>query len=281
MADRHYFFVCGAPKSGTTWLQRVLDAHPQVQCSGEGHFIERFSNPLAKLVRNYAEHMNLVAGRVYEGQPYYPPMTQADFDRIVRGFIIDRLMTRKPGAEIRWIGDKTPRYTNNLPALLRLFPHARFINIVRDPRDVAMARMHQARRAGMAERVAEGTAERIRFIRDGGADWARCVAPVEAFMAEHPGILHTLKYEAMIADPAGEARKLFRFLGARHDDALVARVVEATSFEALSGRKPGEEHPTAFMRKGVAGDWVGKLEPEALAALDETCGDLMRAHDYS
>jgi len=262
-------------------LQRVLDAHPQIQCSGEGHFIERFSAPLAKIMRHYSEHRTLVAERVYEGAAYYPPLVQADLDRIVRAFITEQLMTRKPGPEVQWIGDKTPRYTGSLPALLRLFPSARFFNILRDPRDVAMARMHQARRAGVAERVAEGTAERIRFVREGGEDWLKCVSPVEAFTAQHPGILHSLKYEDMLTDPAGEASKMFRFLGVRHDDDLVARVVAETSFEAMSGRKPGEEHPSAFLRKGVAGDWIGKLEPEALAAIEETCGRLMRAHGYS
>ena len=28
MTTPNVFFVCGSPKSGTTWLQRVLDAHP-------------------------------------------------------------------------------------------------------------------------------------------------------------------------------------------------------------------------------------------------------------
>ena len=280
MAEKQLLFVCGAPKSGTTWLQRVLDAHPQIQCSGEGHFVERFTVPLAQVMRDYAGHMNLVADRVYEGKPYYPPLVQDDLDRLGRSFILGRLMTRNPGAEVRWIGDKTPRYTNHLATLQRLFPHARFINIVRDPRDVAMARMHQARRAGIAERVAEGTPERAQFIREGGEDWARCVAPIAPFAAAHPGALHNLKYEEMIGDPAGEARRIFRFLGVRHDDALLARITSETSFEAQSGRKPGEEHPTSFLRKGVAGDWVGRLEPEALQALDEACGDLMRTYGY-
>jgi len=280
MADKQIFFVCGAPKSGTTWLQRVLDAHPQLQCSGEGHFIERFTVPLAKVMREYAAHMDLVAGRVYEGKPYYPPVGQADLDRIARGFILERLMARRPGPEVRWIGDKTPRYTNHLPALLRIFPQARFINIVRDPRDVAMARMHQARRAGIGERVAEDSPERIGFIRDGGLDWANCVSPIGPFAAANPGLLHNLKYEEMIADPAGEARKLFRFLGVRDQEGVVADVVRQTSFEAMTGRKPGEEHPTSFLRKGVAGDWVGRLEPEALRALDEACGGLMREYGY-
>ena len=45
------FFVCGAAKSGTTWLQRILDAHPETRCSGEGHFITRFSHPASEVIR--------------------------------------------------------------------------------------------------------------------------------------------------------------------------------------------------------------------------------------
>ena len=280
MADKQIFFVCGAPKSGTTWLQRVLDAHPQVQCSGEGHFIERFTVPLAGVLRDYAAHMNLIAGRVYEGQPYYPPIEQEYLDRIARGFILDRLMRRKPGTGVRWIGDKTPRYTGHVPQLLRLFPRARFINIVRDPRDVAMARMHQARRGGLSEKVAEDSPERTEFIRQGGLDWARNVAPIAPFAVDNPDLLYSLRYEEMIGDPVGEARKIYRFLGVRHDDAVVGQVVKTTSFEAQSGRKPGEEHPTSFLRKGVAGDWIGRLEDSALQALDEACGDLMHQYGY-
>jgi hypothetical protein len=281
MAELNYFFVCGAAKSGTTWLQRTLDAHPEVQCSGEGHFIERFSVPLAKVLREYAEQMTVVSRLVYEDAPVYPPIVQDDLDRVVRNFIIERLMKRQPKDGVRWIGDKTPRYTHCLPALLRIFPKARIINIVRDPRDVAMARMHHARRSGVPERVAEGTPERLNFIGDSGQAWRQSVAPVEAFARDHPGVVHTLRYEDMIAAPVEQAQALFRFLDVQHDTALMERVTAATSFEAMSGRKPGEEHPTSFLHKGVAGDWIGRLEPEALALLQESCGELMRAKGYA
>ena len=74
------FFVCGAPKSGTTWLQRLLDAHPQVACAGEGHFIERFTAPLSQLVSSYNRQMLLEVEEVYEGRPAYGPVNQAEFD---------------------------------------------------------------------------------------------------------------------------------------------------------------------------------------------------------
>jgi len=277
----NYFFVCGAPKSGTTWLQRVLDAHPEVCCSGEGHFIERFSVPVAKVVRDYNEHINFVAHRVYEGKPYYEPMDQEAFDELMRAFIVGRLMTRRPGPEVRWLGDKTPRYTKHLKGLKRLFPDAKFINIVRDPRDVAMSRLHQAHRAGMGHLQDPGAPEAVEFVRAGGRDWMASVQPVTVFAEANPGRLHGLGYEAMIADPAAEARKLFAFLGVSTEARVIDEVVRTTSFEAQSGRKPGEEDPNSFMRKGVAGDWIGRLPPPALEALDEVCGDLMRQFGYA
>jgi hypothetical protein len=280
MAEKQIFFVCGAPKSGTTWLQRVLDAHPEISCSGEGHFIERFAIPLSNVMRDYVAHMTLVATRVYEGEPYYPPIKSPDFDRIVHSFIIDRLMSRQPGPEVCWIGDKTPRYTGVLPMLLRICPDARFINIVRDPRDVALSRLHQAKRAKLEGLTVMGTPERTNFIREGGLDWVRNVEPIDAFTKAHPSRLHNLRYEDMVGDPAWEARRAFGFLGVSTESKLVADIVDRTSFQALSGRKPGEEHPTSFLRKGMAGDWREALEPEGQRALEEVCGPLMRQHGY-
>ncbi|HWI87154.1 MAG TPA: sulfotransferase [Sphingomonas sp.] len=278
--ERQVFFVCGAPKSGTTWLQRLLDAHPEILCSGEGHFIEHFSIPLAKVMRDYAGKMRLVADRVYEGEPYYTRLEQDALDRLVRTFVIDRLLSRDPGPEVRWIGDKTPRYATYLPHLMRIFPDARFINIVRDPRDVALSRLHQAKRAGREGLTIAGTAERSAFIRDGGLDWVRNVEPIAPFAIAHPGRLHSIRYEDMIADPAREAGRLFAFLGASTDRNLIDDAVAKTSFEALSGRKPGEEHPTSFLRKGIAGDWVGGLEHSAIAVLEQVAGPLMRTLGY-
>ncbi len=35
------FFIVGASRSGTTWLQRTLNTHPEVLCKGEGAFFGR------------------------------------------------------------------------------------------------------------------------------------------------------------------------------------------------------------------------------------------------
>lgn len=281
MDDLQVFFVCGAPKSGTTWLQRMLDAHPEVCCSGEGHFIERLTAPLAEVVRTYNNYMRLVGERVYEGKPYYAPIDQPQFDDLARSFIMQRLTLRRAGPSVRCVGDKTPRYAQNLPQLRRLFPGARFLNIIRDPRDGAVSRIFHAARVGEPDALSPGSEVRGRMVELAAGDWAKSVEATDAFSAAEPAGMITLRYEDLLADAAGEARRAFGFLGVSTDEAVIGPLVEATSFAAQTGRKAGEEDRGSFLRKGVAGDWKDQLRGDEVARMEAACGALMARHGYT
>ena len=274
------FFVCGAPKSGTTWLQRILDAHPEVCCSGEGHFIQRFSAPIAKVVRDYNRELAAAAEQVYEGHPYYPPVEQAEFDAMIRGFILARL-TARAGPQTRFVGDKTPTYTRHLGRLDRLFPEAKFIHIVRDPRDVAVSRMAHSRRAGAAEAATPGSEQHRQTVEGAVRMWREAVTAVDTFAGAHPGRVHELRYRDLHDQPIGEAQRLFGFLGAATPRVLMEQIAAQTSFEALSGRPPGVEDADAFLRKGVPDDWKTALDEASARAIADDCADLMRAKRFA
>lgn len=269
------FFVCGAPKSGTTWLQRLLDAHPEVCCSGEGHFITRFTAPVAKVVNAYNRDLGWEAKLVYDGAPYYGGVSQAEFDEVARGFILARLRARAD-ARTRWIGDKTPNYTKHLDQLHRLFPQAKIIHIVRDPRDVAVSRMAFSKRAGAQEASTPGSEQHRQTLDGAVRSWTEAVTAVDAFAQAHPGLVHELRYLDLHADPIGEAERLFTFLGAPAPRVLMEQIAAATSFETLSGRRPGVEDPQSFLRKGLPGDWRTGLDPASAKLIVESCGPLMR-----
>lgn len=274
------FFVSGAPKSGTTWLQRILDAHPQVSCSGEGHFIDRFVGPMAKLASSYNESLGLEAQQVYEGRPYYKAIGQSEFDELARAFILPRLKSRSTGPKVRWFGDKTPGYAKNLPDLLRIFPEARFINIVRDPRDVTVSYLAHSRRAGLYRAFDPEAPEHRDLVEKAVNLWIQAVRFVDAFAAAQPDRVCELRYRDLHGDPLHEVARAFRFLGVEAEPSEVERIVAATSFEAMTGRKPGAEDPAAFLRVGKPGDWETKLNPEAARAIEEACGDLMRKKGF-
>ena len=274
------FFVCGAPKSGTTWLQRILDAHPEVCCSGEGHFVQRFSIPVAKVVNTYNQGLGVDARQVYEDRPYYAGVNQAEFDAMVRGFILGRL-TSRADAQTRWVGDKTPGYTRHLDLLHRLFPAAKIFHIVRDPRDVAVSRMAHSHRAGALGALTPGEDEHRQTLEGAVKYWTQAVTAVDDFARAHPGLVHEVRYRDLYSDPIGETEKLFAYLGAPAERILVERVTAATSFETLAGRPAGEEDLTSFLRKGVPGDWKSRLDTESEQLILDRCGDLMREKRFA
>ena len=51
-AKRHFFFICGCFKSGTNWVQNLLNLHPHVQVQGEFHF-EVLRNAVDQLTSVY------------------------------------------------------------------------------------------------------------------------------------------------------------------------------------------------------------------------------------
>ena len=59
--------------------------------------------------------------------------------------------------------------------------------------------------------------------------------------------------------------------------ALLARY----SFEALSGRKPGQEDTGSKLRKGVAGDWRNHFTPAVQEAFDDETTDLVARLGYA
>jgi hypothetical protein len=274
------FFVCGAPKSGTTWLQRVLDAHPEVVCSGEGHFIQRLSAPMAQVVRNYNIELSAAAKLVYDGRPYYAGVGQAEFDAMIRGFILARLAARA-GPDTKFVGDKTPTYTRHLDQLDRLFPGAKVFHIVRDPRDVAVSRMFHSKRAGAAEAATAGTEQHRQTLEGAVRMWREAVTAVDAFAAAHPGQVCELRYRDLFHRPVDEITRVFAFLGAATPTVLMQRIAAETSFKALSGRAPGEEDAGAFLRKGLPGDWKTSLDPGAARYVVDHCGELMQAKRFA
>ncbi len=53
LAQRQLFFVGGAPRPGTTWVQHILDSYPDVSWPGEGHFL---AEPMDELMRRRQRH---------------------------------------------------------------------------------------------------------------------------------------------------------------------------------------------------------------------------------
>ena len=87
------------------------------------------------------------------------------------------------------------------------------------------------------------------------------------------GHVHQTSYEAVTLDPKAELTAALNALGADLPDAQIDKIISDYSFEAQSNRKRGEEDVTAFVRKGIIGDWKNVFNKEACEMFDRYAGD--------
>jgi len=275
--DRQLFFIVGCQKTGTTWLQKLLDAHPQALCKGEA----RFTAVLLPLLKQVAEQHN--QNHKAKGDGDYQRDDLQDLFRAAVALLMARWLEGSDDPDaIRCIGEKTPEHAMGLPIFDQSFPGCRVLHIVRDPRDVAVSGwFHNLRQKG------DAFTQRFPTIGDYAAyvmqgHYVPYITKAQQFGAEHPERYHELRYEALHTDPAATLAGVCNLLGLDADEGIIRGCLDAASFDKLAGgRDRGTEDRGSFFRKGVVGDWQDHLDEPALNAIEQHAGALMRELGYA
>jgi tetratricopeptide (TPR) repeat protein len=182
-------FLGGHPRSGTTLLEQILDAHPDIAALDE---------PTAFL--------DIVEPAFQKNRDHSSPRLN-----ILRTLYIEALSQELgPQAESKFLLDKNPSPTARLPIWLRVFPELRVIIALRDPRDVVLSCYFQNIPLNTVnvnflsfERVAKHYADLM--------DIWLAVREWEGF-----SWIET-RYETMVAETEREGRRVTEFLGLAWD----------------------------------------------------------------
>jgi hypothetical protein len=211
------FFIVGNDRSGTTMLRLIVDRGADAAVPPESMFLTDFAaefdaggprdeQAAARLMEEVWQHPKV---RLWD-LPARPPAVP----RELRGQDAYRFIVAAPfqayaalHGKRRW-GDKTPHYVHHIDHLLRLWPRARFVVLVRDGRDVALS----LRRMPFGPNNAWAAAQW----------WARGVRAGARAQREHPGSVLTVHYEALAERPQEEVPRLCEFLGLGYDEDMLA-----------------------------------------------------------
>ena len=191
-------FQVGFPRSGTTLLEQMLDAHPGIETLEEqdaiGPIIQAVGDTpdrLARLTALGADEINALRAAYWRtARPAGPPTGS--------GVFID-----KYPMNLVWLGP-----------LMRVFPDAKIILCLRDPRDCVFSAFQQrfAVNPEMYRTLEIGDCARLydTAMRAGQA----------ALSSDHAVPFHTVRYEDVVADYRGVMAPLIEFLGLDWDDAV-------------------------------------------------------------
>ncbi len=187
-------FLVGFPRSGTTLLEQVLDGHPAIQTLDEAPAVTAMANAFMALADGGADLGSLSGAQVEELRGIYFAAAE-------------RRATLRPGA---LLVDKLPLNLIWAPLIWRVFPEARFILALRHPMDCCLSCFMQpfSMNSAMASFVTvEGAAQVYAAAMQAWRDAAAAL----------PLAVHTVRYEAVVNDLAGEAAGVLEFLGLEWD----------------------------------------------------------------
>jgi hypothetical protein len=259
---KQVFFVGGAAKSGTTWLQFLLNAHPEISCTGEGHFANKLLPGLAKTLKTHNATLEAKSQSIFNGLNQQPLLTNRHTLYLTTAAIC-LLLCSPDKVDPAIVGDKTPDNVRHFPLLATMFPQAKFIHILRDARDCAVSAWFHNQRVN-PEPFSKHFASFHEFTDALAKAWVLNVSLGAKFAAEQPERCLTIRYEDLSRDPLGLFKQVCRFLGASTDPAFLEACCAAADFPRLSGgRSRGQEDRGSFFRQGLPGDWRRHFDASA------------------
>ena len=263
--------VLGVRRSGTTLLRVMLDRNPELAVPDESYFVpqlarrhrgpvdvDAFLDDLRRLptLVEWEVSADAVAPRLRPGMT-----TGEAIGAVFATYAAER-------GKARW-GDKTPLYMQYLPLLERLFPDARFVHLVRDGRDAALSFLSVP--AGI---MTEGWGH-PRDAAGFACQWATEVRAARA-LGRRVGTARYLevRYEALVAEPEAELRRICAFVGLAYDEAMLDYAGKTES-----ARKEHQQRLNEPPRVGVR-DWRTEMAPADVAAFEAVAGDLLHELGY-
>jgi len=167
-------------------------------------------------------------------------------------------------AKARW-GDKRPSYVKQVDMLLRLFPDAQFVHLIRDGRDCVASLKEMPWYTLDSFHAISTWAEAI----DAGVKLRRTM-PEESY--------YELRYEDLTDDPSTELKKLCHFLEEDFDQAMISP--RAAADMAVPVHKVWHSNTHGEVTKARVGSWTKRLDPWEINLAEQVLATRLEANGY-
>lgn len=253
-------FIGGAGRSGTTLLRTMLDAHPSLHCPPELKLV-----PIICSLRD--GWMNGIGPQLEDAG-----VSASVIDDAMKAFVETFLLgASQPGTRLV---EKTPPNVLVFGYLGQLFPDARFIHVVRDPRAVS-------RSLASMDWFDSVSGEPLWYTRDipnAASYWAQSVMHGLRQEVEVAGRVHRVRYEELVQQPRTVMEGLLSFLGEPFDERVLAH--EQGDLKLSISEASTEAVQEAVHARRVDA-WRDEMTPEEIRAVEDGREALMDHLGYA
>jgi tetratricopeptide (TPR) repeat protein len=209
-------FITGMPRSGTTLVEQIIDAHPHAHGAGELTDLDRMAAGLQ--------------AELDSTEPYPRCAADLDADDVARFSkrYLDGL--RRAARSAKRVVNKSLENYRHLGFIAALFPAAPIIHCVRDPRDTCVSCYMSS--------IMPASHPYISELADLGFAYGQYLRLMEHWRQAIPQPMLEIGYEALVDDLEGGSRRIVEFLGLDWDDACLrfhasGRIVRTASYEQV------------------------------------------------
>lgn len=261
-ASMPIIFVGGVPRSGTTLMRAMLDAHPSIRCGEETHLVPN----ILGVRRNWMGDMDETGNKTQhetiarnKERLLNAGITADVFDSAISKFVLELIVKH---------GKWAPRLCNKDPLVLshsiyvkkRLFPNSKFILMIRDGR----ASVHSM----ISRKVGVGGFN-LKSYKDSMKSWNKMIERMYAQCVElGRETCLPVYYEQLVLHPESEMRKILQFLGVKWNDAVLHHEDFIGDEVKLSKTEPSTDQVVKPVNLLALTEWAGKIPDDVLAEMD-------------
>ncbi len=275
------FFIVGKGRSGTTLLSTILDSHPNVASATESRFLLLMLQRYKSLKRwdpSMAEEVYDTVQSDYRVRYLWDFHKEALLDQLrslpsdakvqdlIKAVYIFRQSSFEKG-KIKYIFDKNPRYTLFIGRLAAVFDDAKFIRIIRDPRDNITSHV-------------KFTRKKVGLLSN---KWLEYNEQFDSSAAKDASRFETFKFEDLVIDKVDFFNRFETYTGV---DSLIEleekRLGFKDQFEAKFSESLKEQHQASVkpLDPKKIGHYKKKMSPKQIQTIESVSFPYASSYGY-
>lgn len=206
-------------------------------------------------------------------------------DRSCRS-IFSLIMETYAGDKTVW-GEKTPAHIHWVPTLLKWFPEAKIVHILRDPRAVFLSQrrkkaVQRADRISFRHRIVRksDSAHEVYIGVNVMCQWLRIAQLHEMYQAAYPDNYTMIKFESLVGQPEQALNDLCQSLGINYSDAMAKPAFSNSSLTGKHQLQSVEQRVKGF-DKAVINRWQDHIAPRTRKWIERSAGKYIDRFNYA